>query len=180
VVTSSDGINWTPCIGRFTDGCFSVAYGGGRWVAVGTDSSSKRIITSIDGIIWSSASGTIFQGDGKSVAYYGIGRWVAVGSDLGGSNSIVTSTDGINWVSVLGTTFIESPYFVSYGGGRWVATAYDTTNSVLTSLNGVTWKPVSGQKFSVLGYMTVYSSVLDRWVLVGQTSETNQPILYSI
>jgi hypothetical protein len=65
----------------------AVAYGNGRFVAVGNNGT---IITSIDGDVWSlTASGTIAL---RSISW-GNGRFVAAGENLGA----MTSADGVLW-----------------------------------------------------------------------------------
>jgi uncharacterized repeat protein (TIGR02543 family) len=108
-------------------GFYSVAYGSGQFVAVG---SGGRIATSSDAADWVSRnSGTANQFNRVT---YGNGQFVAVGYD----GTIVTSSDGANWTSRdSGTdTYLHG---VSYGNGEFVVVGDDWT--ILTSTDGANW-----------------------------------------
>jgi len=174
ILTSTNATDWTgviisyPLYTTFSHRGNSVAYEGGRWVAVGE--STDTILTSVNGTNWERVFGPQFLISGSYVAY-GNGRWVAVGQDttdvLNGGNTILTSTDGINWSSVSGTKFSSKGSMVVYGGGRWVAVGSDgdNSNTILTSLDGTNWSTVTGTKFLLSGSYVAYGG--GRWVAVG-------------
>jgi hypothetical protein len=89
-VASTDGVNWV----KQEDLSFeieSIAYGNGRFVAVGLDGS---VLTSADGVNW--ISGFFCQPcgfDWHLPMAYGNGHFVALGNEIG-----FTSSDGLNWV----------------------------------------------------------------------------------
>jgi len=130
----------------------SMAYRGGKWVAVGADSSNNSIIYSSDRITWQNASGT-FPTSVISVAY-GDAKWVAVGS------SILHSTDGITWQLATGIipTTINS---LAYGDGIWVAVGSDS-RMIYSIDGGSSWQLLNG---TLIGtpYVTYGNG---RWVIV--------------
>ena len=152
-----------------------VAYGGGRWVAVGTPRSGTNILTSIDGIVWENVSGTPFAGGSSNSVAYGDGRWIAIGTAGSGTN-ILTSIDGIVWENVSGTPFAGGRgNSVAYGDGRWIAigTSGSGTN-ILTSIDGIVWENVSGNPFGNLRFNNVaYGAGV--WMAAGNngTGKTN-------
>jgi hypothetical protein len=116
---------------------FSVAYGNGLWVAV-ANNGTNRVITSPDGITWTSRTTPLDTNDNywQSVAY-GNGLWVAVA--WYGIDRVMTSPDGIAWT--IRTSANDNPWqSVAYGNGLWVAVSTDGTgNRVMTSPDGTTW-----------------------------------------
>ena len=108
-----------------------VAWGGGRYVAVGE---FGTVLISVDGRNWENKdSGS--QLDLKSVAY-GDGRFVAVGK-LG---EMLVSTDGAAWTPLDSGTFSGLNAIV-YGAGRWIAVGQYGT--IVISTNGSTWSVVT-------------------------------------
>ena len=91
VMTSTDGINWTPRMLPGNGIGWSVAYGGGVFVVVGQDGTVK---SSQDGINWFDRT-TAAPNEWRDVVY-GQGRFIAVASS-GTGNRVMTSTEGINW-----------------------------------------------------------------------------------
>jgi len=104
-----------------------VAYGNGRFVAVG---SGGAIATSADGVRWvAESSGT--NADFSSITY-GNGKFVAVGS----GGAIVTSSDGMSWaVQNSGVNWL-SIWRITCGNGLFVAVG---SAGILTSTDGVAW-----------------------------------------
>lgn len=100
------GFNWGSTLYGWT----SVAYGNGRFVAVGDHG---MITTSVDGINW-----TVVQQSGAnlwSVAYGPSAGFVAVGDN----ETLLASQDGINWASVYSGSFYNWSG-LGYGGGWYV------------------------------------------------------------
>lgn len=128
VLVSADGTAWTEVVSPLFARVFleAVAYGGGKFVAVGTNGS---ILTSADGIAWTSAaSGTVAV---LHAVAYGGGRFVAVGE----GGVIFTSPDGDTWARESSGTS-GSLHGIAYGGGRFVAVG---PNAAVTSADGVHW-----------------------------------------
>ena len=146
---SPDGANWKrdtvpePAPGQPTmtePGFYSVAYGGGVFVAVGAYNKYRW-----DGLSWSGSTGSEFL---RAVAYgrvplsfwkgHGppplVGLFVAVGD----AGKVVTSSDGVTWLPrSSGTT--QDFKFIAYGDQLFVAAPDSGTASTLTSANGVNW-----------------------------------------
>ena len=119
---------WTFSDSGTRDTLFGVAFGAGRFVAVGDHGA---ILTSKDGICWrkrnSGTSDTLFA----SVAF-GDNIFVAVGD----TGTIVTSHDGVKWQAHLSGTcsYLNK---VSYDAGAFWATG--TGGLVLVSTDGIEW-----------------------------------------
>jgi hypothetical protein len=112
LVTSGDGLNWVQRQTGLTNTILNgVAYGGGRFVAVGP----SDIITSVDGMTWTVVSppSGLYWPYLLSVAY-GNGQFVAVGA-----GPLLSSPDGLNWSPHEGNTdgFLSS---VTYGDGHFL------------------------------------------------------------
>ena len=116
----------------------SVAYGGGKYVAVGAYSSDPQAAAySTDGVTWTQDSPSGSSGQTWASVAYGGGKFVAVST----TGHIMTSTDGITWTLQTNPT-ITSLRGIAYGGGLFVAVGYNgssSTSNVLTSPDGVTW-----------------------------------------
>ena len=107
----------------------SVTYGNGLFVAVSNTGSGNRVMTSPDGITWTSRSSAA-DNSWQSVTY-GNGLFVAVAL-TGSGNRVMTSPDGITWTtrtSASDTNWVS----VTYGNGLFVATSYSGTNRVMTA-----------------------------------------------
>jgi hypothetical protein len=150
--TTPDGLTWTPR--TLPAGSYAaVAWGSGKFVAVGSTFSAGVCATSPDGITWTAR--TIGGVSWESVVWTG-SQFVAVGSSGG-----ATSPDGITWTArtmPAGATF----YAVGWNGSLLVAVSAVGTGA--TSTDGVTWTGMS------LPTATVWRDVVwsgTRWVAVG-------------
>jgi prepilin-type N-terminal cleavage/methylation domain-containing protein len=139
VMTSPDGITWTP---RSTPkGWYweSLAYGSSTFVAVAYGNSSNlyqssKVMTSPDGITWTLRDAGVTAG-WTSVEYTGT-QFVAVSDDWWTNPSVMTSPDGITWTPQ-GNAVNQSKYSLTYGGGLLVAGG---DGEIYTSGNGgVDW-----------------------------------------
>jgi hypothetical protein len=141
----------------------SIAYGGGKFVAVG---SGSKMAYSSDGINWTAVANTGFTKTDISdflhsiqdIAY-GNGKFVAVGY----GNQIAYSADGINWTAVANTGFLPSfnvveqteIYCVTYGGGKFIAggrcfargAQEEQGAQMASSSDGINWTPVDASVF---------------------------------
>jgi len=162
VMTSPDGIAWTPRPSGLASFASGIAYGAGRFVIVGADGAT---LTSTDGLNWSAiSSGTsndlldvtfasnqfVAVGDkdilnsadgltwrrvnstGGSQIEYGDGRYYVIGP----FQTNLTSTDGISWTSVASPAR-DNEYTVGFGNGTWVM--IDIWQDVLISRDAVNW-----------------------------------------
>lgn len=130
IVRSSDGLNWvrsevTPTGGYVQPPINDVAYGSGKWVAVGL----QGVSVSTDGGVFTRLNATDITLYGVA---YGEGRFVAVGA----SGAILTSTDGSNW-SLEGTNEGSVLSSVAYGNGKFVAVG--EAGRAYWSDDGQTW-----------------------------------------
>jgi hypothetical protein len=120
-----------------------VAYGNGRWVAVGAGGKTS---TSTNGTTWT-ATTTVGNTRLLSSVAYGNGIFVAVGTSASNSATpcIYTSTNGTTWTAVFNSA--STGYYllrdVAYANGMWVAVGVGIgpSNTVLlcTSPDGTTW-----------------------------------------
>jgi len=141
VVTSPDGITWTPRIEAEANQWYGVAYGDGVFVVVSLalgGSGQSRVMTSTDGgITWVSRKANIAN-QWNSVTY-GNGMFVAVSQN--GTNRVMTSTDkGITWTAQTASD-LNTWMSVAFGNGIFVAVASGIAAGqyVMTSNNGFTW-----------------------------------------
>ena len=138
IFASSNGISWqnqasTPAFSGSSPSLASVAYAGGRFVAVGGSSSRDAILTSTDGLTWADHS----KGTGNALlgVSYGNSRYVAVGNN----GKILYSADSNTWTAATsGTT--DNLLAVAYGNGVYVAVS---SSSVLRSSDGIAWQNAS-------------------------------------
>jgi hypothetical protein len=140
--STNGGTNWSPVSSGTTNTLNSVAFGDGRFVAVGftPNNGGTSVLTSPDGLTWTNTS------TGAGVASWQDLRYVAWAHDRflasGWYSKIRHSTD-------LGATFsttrsnTEEIAGFAYGNGVWFATGIDKDNSDadvdLVSPDGSTW-----------------------------------------
>lgn len=126
IVTSHNGTIWTKQNSGSTGYPYAMAYGQGKFVAVG-----DAIRTSSNGTAWTKQT-VGFQPNLNGIAY-GNGLFVAVGC----GRTILNSVDGNTWIQATQETgcHLES---VAWGNGTFVAVGPNKT--ILTSRDGVTWK----------------------------------------
>ena len=193
---SADGMSWTaiedPGIRFRNHGDFyanSIAYGGGRYVAVG-----RGMAYSDDGINWYPVedSDALFPDTGTGIhdVAWGDGMFVAVGY----AGQAAYSADGINWTSVEDLLFFVANDWgfgsagniecVAYGGGKFVAgscygdVAYSSDgmnwtlsveaahrSNTVEQINGIAW---GGGMFAAAGRegKIIYSSDAINWTVV--------------
>ena len=170
VLTSSDGEDWavTATVG----GADHVAYGGGRWLALGA---YGRALWSSDGALWHPEPG--LSGPVSDLAW-GAGVFVVV-SNI----SLFVSADGVAWAPS------ELPAGYSILNVTWTGTEfaaigrnYDWASAVLRSRDGRIWRSTAtpgnlpcssrvvgaaGREFVVCGGWQLYSSSDgESWTLV--------------
>ena len=161
IAHSIDGNRWVEASFSATDRWLSdVAWGGGRFVAVG----NGRAVYSSDGDRWR-RSRSYDLGDLNSVAW-GHDRFVAVGDD----GSTAFSNDGIRWRRVRNVATrrvhdatIPDLRAVAWGGDRFVAVGNDGT--IVRSADGESWlrASVTGTSATLTG--VAWNS--ERFVAVG-------------
>ncbi len=123
---------WTTSSGSGLD----VAYGNGKFVAVGNGGGVGEVRTSTDGTTWSTQ--TLNGVSWLNHVAYANGLWVATGT----GGKLYTSTDASSWT--LRTTGLADLTDIAYGNGRWLTTVLSSTNTFATSTDGVNWSSISG------------------------------------
>jgi len=123
---SSDGITWSTKTTDFferKDSISAIAYGGGKFVAVGNNG---KMAYSSDDKYWIEITNTKFDTDSINAIAYGSDKFVAVGNN----GKMAYSEDGINWTAVTTTSiFIDSSpnpspvniNTIAYGSNKFVA-----------------------------------------------------------
>jgi hypothetical protein len=167
--------NWFPRLSPTMQTLWSVAYGDGRWVAVGN---AGTILNSEGGGQWTAVPST-FQGDLYAVRKVN-GLFMA-----GTTNGILVSPDGQQWtyrpVPVPSMTPDLAPVRFSdfaFGLGHFVAVAkYNDRRGtcILSSPDGVTWTERYVEKSTEVltpDWKTGLTFGGDRFVLVGPDSQT--------
>lgn len=184
IVTSLDnGITWVnQTLPAGIQNLTAAAYGNGIFVAVGRSSynaavnpsGKATILTSPDGIVWTSRSSGSFLGlngitfaNGKFIA---VGDYNQSGGSLPEGAAILTSTDGISWTFVQKITNTGWPLnSIAFGNNSYVAAG--ELGALLVSADGVIWNEVISPVIN--GYdMTsvVYGSGVFRAVGIGNES----------
>ena len=147
IYTSENGSNWTVATsGTFDKKGNCVAFGGGRWVAGGSNTNSSNILISSDGKNWSYANIGINPSYPEVRALFYVNtRWVA-GIDYGlNYNSVVYSTDGLTWNTIASpyTTPTGATYAIGYGptgyGSSDLFVIGGAGNGLYTSPDGAVW-----------------------------------------
>jgi hypothetical protein len=159
VLTSADGINWTPQTLPTSDVFLTgVAYGNGIFVTGGPN----HMLASLDGLNWGSVAAGV--GLGFNDIVFGNGIFVAVGGSIyasphfptSSSAFIKTSPDGLNWTTTRSTSGSGASYpgplqGIAFGNGMFVAVAQDGQDNVLTSEDGANWTVRVQASFSLKG-----------------------------
>ena len=125
------GITWTSRTSAADNSWNSVCYGNGLFVAVASSGTGNRVMTSPDGINWT--SGTCPDSNWTSVCY-GNGQFVAVGD----GEDVIISPDGINW-TLHSSGKDESWTSVCYGNDRYVAVGVTGVDRAMYSFDGIIW-----------------------------------------
>jgi fibronectin type 3 domain-containing protein len=142
--------SWLPVPGG-GDTALGVAFGGGQFVAVGTEGAQ----VSPDGLTWTKAPIDLGGAALVRVAWNGT-RWVAVGQQ----GRIYTSPTGTTWTRQTSQTTrrLEG---IAWGNSLWVAVG--ELQTILTSPDGITWEQVhdaaSGDLTSVIWTGTKFVAV---------------------
>lgn len=182
---SSDGVNWTST--PFVElpqysywGSESLAYGNGKFVAVGGDSSKSNVgAFSTDGINWTQTTLPV-SAWWRSITY-GNGRFVAVANNsdqLGDAINVAAySDDGINWTQ----TELPSAQFwssVAYGNGKFVAVSGFGSGSTVGaySSDGITWQASTMD----LKYWSSVTFGDGKFVAIASNNSNPQTGMYSV
>jgi hypothetical protein len=113
VLSSEDASVWTVRASAPQNNLKEITYGNGTFVAVGID----RVMTSPDGIIWTTTFNASGPGGGFISVSYGNGFFAAVRN----SEFIYTSVDGITWTPHQPDAGYSLSSFIAYGNGFFIA-----------------------------------------------------------
>lgn len=148
------GYSWQAGASGTTSDFKSLAFGNGRWVAVGTGAGLGVIGESSDGLAWTLTQENSTQYYDLHNVAFGNGTFVAL-SSLG----VLISADGVNWAAATvptsnGTTpYPQSLTAAAYGNGRWVA-----VDDFFYTENGLgIWTSTDGSSWNVLLLNTPYA-----------------------
>ena len=163
IMTSPDGVTWTPRPAETPTLPRGIAYGNGRFVVVAADGTN---LTSTNGLDWtpgwSGTSSELWDVTFANRQFVSVGgalltspdglNWTARDSHgvngvevkfgdgkflvLGAFQTNLLSSDGVNWTPVR-LADVGSMYCVGFGGGTW--TLVDTGNNVWTSRDARNW-----------------------------------------
>jgi len=181
LLSSSDGEIWTRVL---LSGAFPVpiteigtkingiAYGNGKWIAVGGFSGGGQIAVSDDGSTWTAVANSQFGSSAINSIAYGNNLWIAVGA----SGKMATSTDGQTWTTVTSTFGSSAINSIAYGNNLWIAVG--AAGKMATSTDGQTWTDVNVASIFNYAILTVaYAN--NQWIAAGDggkmaTSVTGQ------
>jgi len=126
ILRSTDGAAWSLIASGVTHGINEVAYGSGKYIAVG----DGPILSSTDGTAWSPVS-TPFSAHFFSVAYVN-NLFVAIGE----AGAVATSADGTTWsfANLPGNPGLNR---ATFGAGNYVIVG--DRGAIFTSANAVSW-----------------------------------------
>ena|GEM_PF-532234 len=141
---SSDFSNWSPINLPLASALKGIAYGNGKYVAVG--GSPGIVLTSSDGTSWLPTAATVSRYALNAVAY-GNNTFIAVDT----IGSIYQSTDnGLNWTKVRSDVDYNALRSVTYANGKFYAVgdSLDGAGTYLESAdNGANWQATSPSPF---------------------------------
>ncbi len=148
---------------------------------IGVGGSGSKILTSPDGITWTSRTSPNAGLFNNCVAYSPtLNLLVLVGDGRFSSPYIFTSPDGITWTSRTGPAGVNWTN-ITWGNGLFVATAQNTNNaatSVMTSPDGITWTARSASA-SAEWWQTIWVNELSLFICVGSGSSSTGRIMTS-
>jgi len=183
--TSSNGTRWTHVSdagSNFSVAGYGVAFGNGRFFAVGDDGAAGKTIMyapNIPPATWTAFNVVNqFTNKGTGIAYGG-SLWVACGYDA--TASLKYSGDGSNWSNAVGS-FLNNGSGVAYNGSNlWIAVGIGGggQSNILYSGNGSNWSNVTSGAFLTSGLGVAYNSQLKRWIAAGQDSAGVGTLKYS-
>ena len=187
MATSPNGTDWTPILSannKFTDGTtgisiYGIAYGNGKWVAVGGsgriahwDGSAENWTAVTPGTSSDLGNSKFGTSNIRGIAYGGTGanaKFVAVGE----GGKMAYSTDGTTWAAVTNSTFDTSHiYGIAWGNNMFVAVGQ--SGKMAYSADGISWTGISAteSKFgssSNIIYGITYGG--NKFVAVGQSGK---------
>lgn len=162
-----DGVDWTSYPSGATQTLNAVAYGGGKYVAVGD---GGVIYVSTDRKIWSPRSSGTSQN--LNSVTYGAGIFVAVGE----SNTRVVSNNGDSWsVGTIATNF--TPKSIVFGNSLFIASGFigASDSGIYSSPDSTTWT----QRLNSVAGGGIYAMSWSGARFVGGGQGSGSPNLYT-
>lgn len=155
VRVSTDGLIWTTSTQSVGE---AVTFGGGRFVAAGSDGAMGW---STDGMTWNLASTDVGLSFGNTDITYGDGAFVMVGAQ----GRVARSLDGgESWTEQNVGVHLRA---VAHGGGRFVAAG--DNGAVLYSEDSMSWTPVANvAPTSTIFLELAYNEELGEFLLAGR------------
>lgn len=157
VTTSTDGISWSEPItiankpsNGMLDYLGSIAYGNGKFVAVGNADDSinhARVATSTDGTNWTECTNILLYENVSNAeeVIFADGKFVLITS-----TEFIISTDGTKWTKL--GKFPNTAYSITYGGGKFVVGGHN--GEIYTSTDGTNW--ITFDMDDVIGLDSIY------------------------
>lgn len=143
VVTSSDGVNWSPQF--VAPQLFGITIGLGQFVAVGTDpnvaTSPASVVTSSNASTWTTNDIVSAPGTTLNAIGVGNGMFVAVGTASAGA-AILTSGNLSDWAPQSAGVSTDSLNGVAFGDGVFAVSGASTVGNggvLLNSSDGMNW-----------------------------------------
>jgi hypothetical protein len=132
VMYSDNGTNWFTATSSEDLAYVDVEYGEGLFVAVSIVGAGNQIMTSPDGITWTTRTTPTPTREYFAIAY-GNGTFIAIAST---TNNVLYSDDGLEWY-VLDNGIQAATWFgLAFGEGTFVAVAADAETQIMTSQYG--------------------------------------------
>jgi photosystem II stability/assembly factor-like uncharacterized protein len=169
-ITSADGKKWSAeQTGKEGEVYRAVAFGNGRYVAVGTFGGKNIFASSADGQKWETSSK-----DGKYSMYvrgvgFGKEAFLGIGGDPGAVGSsapfVLTTPDGVTWsdyIKISGKNIIRR---IAWGKDRFVGVGDRGRRSM--SKDGVQWEDAPGTKAIDTLIDIAYGGPENRGIFVG-------------
>ena len=142
ILHGNAGVNWTAVANSTfgTSWIRAIAYGNGKFVAVGNDG---KMAYSPDGITWTAVANSTFGTDYITAIAWGNGKFVAGGKDIKRAHSI----DGITWTAVTETQ-TQTGYvkWIVYGDNKFVLRA-SIGGTYYSQDGGITWTSTNSSPF---------------------------------
>ncbi len=133
ILTSSNGLSWTPRISGTSQYLSDVIYGNGYYVAVG----NLRILRSSDGIDWSFATNNVY--------FYRAAYCSGVFKAAGANGAIWSSTDGLTWEAEASGT-ANTLRGISYAEDQFAAVGFNGTILTKGTMGGAAGGDEGGEE----------------------------------
>jgi hypothetical protein len=170
--STNGGVTWTAggsLPGGISGTAVSVAYGEGRWVALGSGGTSAYSVNG--GVSWV-AGGAVGSGTYTSIAY---GQGVFVAITTGATTTRISTDGGQTWTAGGSLPASSTWISIAYGANKFVAVSSDGGVDPAYSVDrGVTWSSVDETGY--LGSGTITSIHYGQGVFVVTTSSSNNMV----